>query len=77
MADDEEIKNKLMEHDFRLQAYERLLEQHNVELSELKNSNDSLKNELSKVTNRLIIAMIVVALLGENAVPLLAKLAGM
>lgn len=74
---DDEVRDKLMEHGFRLESYDRLFEQHTKELSELKKGFELLKNELSRVTNRLIMAMIIVALLGENAVPLLVKLSGM
>jgi chromosome segregation ATPase len=72
----EDIQEKLMEHSFRLESYDRLFQQHNQELIALKESMTQLKDELGKVTNRLIIALIVVTALGENAMPLLLKLTG-
>jgi chromosome segregation ATPase len=72
----EEIQETLMEHRFRLESYDRLFQQHNQELVALKESMTQLKDELGKVTNRLIIALIVVTALGENAMPILLKLTG-
>lgn len=68
--------HKILEHEFRLDAFERLFANQEKVVDDLAKAVVRLENKLTAAINKLIVAIIVVALLGENAVPMLIGLAG-
>lgn len=83
----EALKEKVIEHSFRLDSNERLAEQHNKEIGALRMAtnqlrldlNDAmsgLRAELKTSVNKMIIAAGLIVLLGENALPVILKMVG-
>jgi len=68
---------KILEHEFRLDAMERLFNKQEEVIETLSKSINNLEKSLEKTTSRLILALIVVSVLGNNALPFLLKLGGM
>lgn len=107
---------KVIEHEYRLDASERLAEQHNHELGALRESQDAIKDELrelrtdinsgmnsardlvrtavqalersvnerfqaiegaiNKLSNRALIALILIAITGDELIPVILKMFG-
>ena len=74
--DDREMKEKVLEHGFRIDAMERLTMQHNLEMRTLSDAIVELRKDLNSAVNKMIIALIVLAFLGDGALPLISKLVG-
>lgn len=75
MSDKGDPWHKILEHEFRLEAFERLFANQEKVVADLAKSVADLQKQFTTSINRLIIAIIVVTLLGEEAIPTLIKMA--
>ena len=85
---DNENEKTTIEHGYRLQATERLAEQHNAEIGKMREKISGLRDELNSVANALrkehqtannkfVMLLILVALLGDSALPMILKTVGL
>ena len=75
-ASDLEVREKLLEHRYRLDTMEGLIGQHNEELATLNTSLSELKDALNQSINKFILVLVVIVGLGESAGPIIANLMG-
>ena len=81
----EEIRSKLELHEYRMENFERLADDHNKELKALRAGQAELNTtiiavktqigaDLSRLTNRIILALIGLQVLGSDGVSILTLL---
>lgn len=73
---DLEVREKLLEHRYRLDTMEGLIGQHNEELATLSASLTELKDALNASINKFIIVLCVIVGLGQSAGPIISSLIG-
>lgn len=74
--DNGQMHEKILEHGFRIDATERLAEQHNIEMRTLANAITDMRKDLNSAVNKMLFAIIAVAFLGDSAGPMILKLIG-